>query len=411
VTSANNLVLGNVNVGSGPLTVTVNGANSITQAAGTSIVQAAGAGTTTFRTGSGAITLTNAGNNLTGPVSVTNTGTNNVAITNASGITLGTVNMQTGTLTVNAAGAVTLTGVLSFVLNSGGPSFQLLIGPGATAVNLAGGTLAGTATGFLAGNELILVSNQSTAALTGMFTNGTSVTLGGITFSIAYNVGAGNAVVLRVPSAAPTGTPNQIFLTNLYPALLRRPVDNTGLTYYSGQLDLGVSRNAITAQIMNSTEYLTVQVTILYQTILRRAPDPAGLAANVASLRQSRNFLQLEATFFGSQEYFQTQGGGTTNGYLAALYRDLLGRALDPSGLATYSQQLSQGVSRSQVALTVQTSSEGSQRLVQQLYLQFLRRPADPVGLRAYSTILVNGGTEETVVNGLASSNEFYSLR
>ena len=84
LTDANAIIVGASSVGSGTLAVKASGANSITQTG--PIVQAAGAGGASFTTGGAAITLANAGNDFTGPVSLTNTGANNVSVRDANAL-------------------------------------------------------------------------------------------------------------------------------------------------------------------------------------------------------------------------------------------------------------------------------------------------------------------------------------
>ncbi|MGH8619553.1 MAG: filamentous hemagglutinin N-terminal domain-containing protein, partial [Burkholderiales bacterium] len=98
VTDANALVLGTSSVGTGTLTVNAVG---ITQTG--ALTQAGGAGAATFNGGAGVITLTQA-NDFTGAVSLNNSGANNVAVTDANALVLGTSSVGTGTLTVNAVG-------------------------------------------------------------------------------------------------------------------------------------------------------------------------------------------------------------------------------------------------------------------------------------------------------------------
>src|SRR5262249_57781831 len=62
-----------------------------------------------FTTGAGAITLTNAANDFTGAVSLNNSGANNVAVTDANAIVLGASTVGSGTLTVTATGANSIT--------------------------------------------------------------------------------------------------------------------------------------------------------------------------------------------------------------------------------------------------------------------------------------------------------------
>jgi hypothetical protein len=122
IADANAIVLGPSSMGSGVLSVTATGANSITQSG--AILQASGAAGANFTTGAGAVTLTQA-NDFTGPVAVTNTG-GNVAITDINTLTLGTVSMgnTANTLAVNATGAITQSGVTTITSGTGGVSFN-----------------------------------------------------------------------------------------------------------------------------------------------------------------------------------------------------------------------------------------------------------------------------------------------
>src|SRR5262249_25839150 len=116
---------------------------------------------------------------------------------------------------------------------------------------------------------------------------------------------------------------------------------------------------------------------------------------------------QVEAILAGSPEYFQVRAGGSTDGFLNALYQDALQRAVDASGRAAFSQQLSSGVSRTQVALTILTSAEYRQDLVQSFYQQFLHRSADPVGLGIFTSAFQAGARDEQVVAVILASPEY----
>jgi hypothetical protein len=99
LTDVNGLILGTSILGSGALTVNAVG---ITQVG--PITQAAGAGPAVFNGGAGVITLGDAGNDFTGPVFLNNSGANDVVLTDANGLILGTSMLGSGALTVNAMG-------------------------------------------------------------------------------------------------------------------------------------------------------------------------------------------------------------------------------------------------------------------------------------------------------------------
>src|SRR5207253_9455104 len=105
-----------------------------------------------------------------------------------------------------------------------------------------------------------------------------------------------------------------------------------------------------------------------------------------------------EAAVAGSPEYFQIRGGGTNDGFLSALYQDALGRAIDASGQASFTRLLASGMTRTQAAAVIFSSTEYRQRLVQGYYESFLQRPADAGGLNSFVGALQAGSTDEEVI-------------
>jgi uncharacterized protein GlcG (DUF336 family) len=170
-----------------------------------------------------------------------------------------------------------------------------------------------------------------------------------------------------------------------------------------GQAD----RNQVAIAIQTSPEYRARQVQELYNDFLNRAADPGGLNAFTNFLLGGGTVEQLSAVLTGSDEYFQTQGGGTNAGFLAALYQDALERPIDPGGQAVFSQALGQGASRVDVAGVIFTSPEYRQLLVQDFFQDFLGRPADPGGLATFVGALQNGARQEGVVAAILASEEY----
>jgi len=198
-------------------------------------------------------------------------------------------------------------------------------------------------------------------------------------------------------------------VNNLYQELLGRPADPSGLANYSGQLDNGTGRDMVVREITGSDEYHTDVVEQLYVAYLHRPADQSGLNTYVSLLDHGGTITQVRAMLLGSDEYFWGRGTGTNAGFLAALYQDALGRAVDPSGLAAYSQMLDGGTSRIEVATQILTSMEGSQYRVGMDYQWLLHRGADPTGLGTYGNQLAQGGQEEAIVVTLLSSDEFFA--
>jgi hypothetical protein len=96
--------------------------------------------------------------------------------------------------------------------------------------------------------------------------------------------------------------------------------------------------------------------------------------------------------------------------WLTQVYADLLHRPLDSSGLATWTNLLSQGDSRTQVVQLIETSLEYRTDIVEALYAQLLHRPADPSGLDTFTTFLGDGGTDVQVEAAILGSQEYFQL-
>ena len=173
----------------GVLTASAGGA--ITQTA--AITQTGGGGSSSFTTGSFPITLTNAGNSFTGPVSLNNSGGNNVGITGTGALQFAASAVGSGTLTVNAGGAITQTGAITQAVGALGSSFTT----GNAVITLS------------QANDLVgPVSLTNTGANNVVVTNGTNplqigtLSLGTGTFTVNAAGITQTATAITVPGAA-----------------------------------------------------------------------------------------------------------------------------------------------------------------------------------------------------------------
>ena len=140
------------------------------------------------------------------------------------------------------------------------------------------------------------------------------------------------------PSAAPDllqsvlATPNQAYVIALYRDVLERTADVSGLNFWVGQLDAGVSRDAVATSFWLSEEHRGLQVDLFYRILLKRAADPAGRAFWLNTLLGGTSEVEVVAGIASSPEY--TASHPTAEDYVNGLYLDLLDRAADPGGLA-----------------------------------------------------------------------------
>ena len=199
---------------------------------------------------------------------------------------------------------------------------------------------------------------------------------------------------------------DQHFISQLYKDLLERSVDPAGLSFWSAQLENGVTRSAVVSTILQSSEALRAQVDQLYSTLLHRGADPAGEQAGVNYLALGGSWEGLRSIFLSSPEY-QKLSDGAGGSYIGDLYQVLLGRAVDPLGFA-YWQSVVQNGSAAQVVDSIAQSAEAKQSEARSLLTQTLHRAADDGGTAFFAQELTNGTRYQDVLAAIFSSYEYY---
>jgi autotransporter-associated beta strand protein len=202
-------------------------------------------------------------------------------------------------------------------------------------------------------------------------------------------------------------TLNQAFVAQTYLDLLNRTVDSFGLQTWTAALDAGATRTQVAAAIETSLEYRRDQVDAMYVKYLHRHAEEPSLTNFAMAIQGGATVEAIAAILIGSPEYFNNRGGGTNLGFLNALYNDVLGRNIDPTGQAADLLLLEQFTPRSAIAALVLTSPEARTDLVESYYPEFLRRPADPTGLNSFVGALLSGVRDESIIAILVGSDEY----
>jgi hypothetical protein len=203
-------------------------------------------------------------------------------------------------------------------------------------------------------------------------------------------------------------TPQQAYVGQLYQDLLGRPADLGGLNIFIPKLDLPNGRAVIVSSILISPEYRNHVVTQDYEKLLGRNPTSTELTTG-ANYFSARGNESLEALIAGGNEFYQ-KAGGTVPTFLAALYRDFLGRSLDAGGQAYFTSLFNAGVSTTSVAYDVITSNEGYSVIVNGYSLEFLNRVPDLASVAAAVATLKAGGNDSQIIIALATSNEAFAV-
>ncbi|HEV8060141.1 MAG TPA: DUF4214 domain-containing protein, partial [Gemmataceae bacterium] len=249
-----------------------------------------------------------------------------------------------------------------------------------------------------------------------------SLTLGSQTSFTNQNFGdvltsIGVPLTLPPSTAFPAqGNANADYVEAIYRAILDRNADAGGLTFWVGVLNNGsFSHLEVVQGIRNSPEHFTQEVDAFYQTLLGRAADATGQAYWVGQLEKDLAEEKIAAAFLNSPEYLSL---GDKH-FVDAMYESLLGRSFDANGEAFWLSQLGDNtagnpvqtplLTHAQVVTDFLYSTESLERLVEGYYEVFLQRQADPQGLNFWVAELQQGLPFLTIGQEFVASDEFYA--
>src|SRR5487761_738099 len=249
-----------------------------------------------------------------------------------------------------------------------------------------------TETGALPGGVTFVDNGNGTATLSGTPAPGTAGTYP-ITI-VAHNGVGSDATQTFTLTVAPASTSSgfylagvpgdgtaQTFVHNLYRELLGREPDAAGLSFWTNYLqqhNSSAGRLQVVQSFFDSPEYKSHFVTVLYEVFLGRAPDASGLQFWTDKLGSpgtpgehggSADEKFVFAAILGSDEFY-LKAGSTPQGWVNALYEDLLGRAADGGGMSFWSNELkTRGAGdRDGIVRDLLTTPEAAHRLLNVFY-------------------------------------------
>jgi len=224
--------------------------------------------------------------------------------------------------------------------------------------------------------------------------SGSSAYLGTTSLDIAYQ--------------AQNGSETERYIAQTYEDLLNRQPEPAGLQYWTGELGRGTPRTAVSYALAISSEHRERFVDALFRDYLNRAAERAGRDSFVADLSRGATMNQIRASILGSQEYYVRFGGGSVDGYITALYEEVLNRQPDAPGRTFWRNELARGVSKPTMASALLSSQEALRRLVDARFQQLLRRGVDTGGRDYWVSLLQRGFREERLIAELIGSDEYY---
>jgi hypothetical protein len=213
--------------------------------------------------------------------------------------------------------------------------------------------------------------------------------------------------VLRDETPEPPSAAITSFVTRLYEALLQRPPDAAGLAAFAGLIQDGAAPETVVQSLWQSAEHRTLEIDSYYATYLHRPADPAGLAYWLEVFQQGATELTVQKDFLNSTEYLQAHT--TPASYLAGVYQDVLGHAPTADVENSWGPRVENAEGRRGLVQALLTSAEEETQLVDEDYRAFLGRGADTAGARYWTDLLSRGlATPESLAVAILDSDEFW---
>ena len=238
---------------------------------------------------------------------------------------------------------------------------------------------------------------------------GSGQTLAGLNFGLRENSPLFPLAVSADLYDAPNPDANTAYIKGAYGALFDRVPAPSEVAGWQVDLAGGLSRQAMAQGFFSSAEQLSKLVVRYYAIFLDRTPSDAEVQNWVQNMQNGMSEADIVAGFISSAEYL-ARAGGTDDGLIRAIYRDVLSRDASDSEVASWEQRLAQGLSVQDMAAEVYVlhrEPDPAGRVVA-MYSSFARE-ADPAGLQGWITKLQQRNTTwGAVAADFLGSEEFY---
>ena len=206
------------------------------------------------------------------------------------------------------------------------------------------------------------------------------------------------------PASPATLTGN---VANLYRDVLQRTGSQSDIAGWVASIQKGTSITQAAQGFLYSNEYHTQEVNADYVQMLHRPADNGGLSASVNSLNSGARNEDVLLTMAISAEFWTNQAGQTNQGFVTALYADVLHRTPSSADVSLWVQNIANGETLTAVAQAFLSSSEYRTDLVNAWYLRYLNRSADTGGLNFGVNALNAGARDDDVVVRMVTSPEY----
>jgi uncharacterized repeat protein (TIGR01451 family) len=210
----------------------------------------------------------------------------------------------------------------------------------------------------------------------------------------------------------------RLFSMQQYRDFLGREGDPGGITFWTNAIQSGaMTRAQVIDSFFNSTEFQgsVSPVTRLYFAYFLRIPDYGGLLFWVSQYRNGASLDSISQGFAQSPEFIARYGSLSNADFVTLVYQNVLGRAPDPGGFAYWKGLLDSGIlTRGQVMLGFSESTEYKQSsfnkvYVTMIYVGMLRRAPEQGGFDFWVNQLDSGASGLNLIQGFLGAPEYHN--
>ena len=209
----------------------------------------------------------------------------------------------------------------------------------------------------------------------------------------------------------------RLFAMQQYRDFLKREGDSAGILYWTAAITGGASRASVTKAFFDSPEFqgTIAPVARLYFAYFNRIPDLPGLEYWITQYRAGMGLNSISEAFALSPEFVGTYGTLNNSQFVTLVYQNVLGRAPEAAGLAYWLGQLNGGfMTRGQVMVGFSESTEYrassyGRVFVTMTYYGMLHRMPDLGGFNYWVGQLNGGASALTLINGFLTAPEYHS--
>jgi uncharacterized protein YkwD len=198
------------------------------------------------------------------------------------------------------------------------------------------------------------------------------------------------------------------YIDAVYQLFAGRTASSSEKTAWAPAVQSG-NRKALTSNLAASDSWAGERVNELYQKILGRTADSGGRSYWLGQISRGFQLESAAVEFYGSNEYF-VRNGSSNRSFVAALYRDLMGRSADSAGLEYWKGFLDRRqLTRSGVADNFYRSIESRRDRVSSIHKEIFSTDIAGAGRDQWADKLYSIG-DVALAAELAASGSYWNL-